>query len=149
MADEKDEYGTLKLGEIHPASHGAMTFVKEYMMNDMHRLFQIRESFASCALSGNRLAAICGETLSRILDGKPVSDRYLLGLAWTLNTMDEEDKKKYVAEQAKDKQKTRKFVSKKKIKDRVIQKPPKRGKLSLAEARRAVRTVMKKRKKKS
>jgi hypothetical protein len=43
-----------------------------------------RESFASSALEGNRLAEICGETLERIMTGQPVSDRYLLGLAWAM-----------------------------------------------------------------
>lgn len=112
--EQEDAPGTLKEGEIHPAAHGAMQFVKAYMLSDLHRLMHIREGFASCALSGNRLADICGETLSRILDGKPVSDRYLLGLAWTLNTMDEEDAKRYKTEQAKAKQKTRPYKRKSK-----------------------------------
>ncbi len=45
-------------------------------------------SFASDAIEGNRLAEICGETLRRVIAGEPVSDRYLLGLCWTLREMD-------------------------------------------------------------
>jgi hypothetical protein len=45
-------------------------------------LLALQESLASCALEGNRLAEICGETLRRLLAHEPVSDRYLLGLAW-------------------------------------------------------------------
>lgn len=44
----------------------------------------LQESLASTALSGNRSAEIMSETLRRLLNGEPVSDRYLLGLAWFL-----------------------------------------------------------------
>jgi hypothetical protein len=42
------------------------------------------EAFSSCAIEGNRLGAVCVETLRRILSGEPVSDRYVLGLAWAI-----------------------------------------------------------------
>jgi hypothetical protein len=42
------------------------------------------ESFASAAISGSRLGAICSGTIERILDRQPVSDRYLLGLVWAM-----------------------------------------------------------------
>ena len=34
--------------------------------------------FSSCAISDNRLAEVCGETLQRWMTGQPVSDGYLL-----------------------------------------------------------------------
>jgi len=43
-----------------------------------------KEALASTALSGNRLAEICMGTIDRLAKGEPVSDRYLLGLAWTI-----------------------------------------------------------------
>lgn len=48
------------------------------------------ESFASCGIENNRLAEVCGETLRRVLAQEPVSDRYLLGLVWTIRQMEEE-----------------------------------------------------------
>jgi hypothetical protein len=43
-----------------------------------------REAIASAALSGNRQAIVCMGTIDRLVTGQPVSDRYLLGLAWTI-----------------------------------------------------------------
>jgi hypothetical protein len=71
--------GELTTGEPHPAAEAA----KEWIARQPD-LYEWREAFASCAIEGNRLAEICAETLSRLLDGKPVSDRYLLGLAWAM-----------------------------------------------------------------
>ncbi len=79
-----DSAGTLKIGEVHPMASEEFKFVKEYLVNDLQGAFRLREAFASCAIEGNRTADVCGETLARIIEGKPVSDRYLLGLAWYL-----------------------------------------------------------------
>lgn len=73
--------GTLNNSEPHPAAIAAMEWIKSKKMDD---LLIWQESFASCAIGGNRLSEICGETLRRLLDGEPVSDRYLLGLAWAM-----------------------------------------------------------------
>jgi len=67
---------TLKEGECHPGAHIAYRYIK---LNASPTLL---ESLASCALSGNRLAEICYETLRRINNNEIVSDRYLMGLAW-------------------------------------------------------------------
>lgn len=75
--------GVLRLGEKHPATEYART----YLLNKS--LHQYIEPFASCAIEGNRLAEICGETLRRILDKEPVSDRYLMGLAWAIWQMED------------------------------------------------------------
>lgn len=86
----KDNPPDLKEGEFHPAAHIAMEFIKDWLKkNDV---FLIKEALASCALSGDRLAALASETLRRLLDNEPVSDRYLMGLAWTFHSIEERDK---------------------------------------------------------
>ena len=78
MSDEL-EAGTLKLGEHHPCADNAFRYIKSI---PLIKLLAIQESLCSCSIEGNRLAEICAETLRRVLAGEPVSDRYLLGLAW-------------------------------------------------------------------
>lgn len=74
--------GTLELGEFHPAANSAMTYLKSQPLGKWV------EPLASAAISGNRLGEICYETLTRLLASEPVSDRYLLGLAWTLKELE-------------------------------------------------------------
>jgi hypothetical protein len=71
----------LNAGEPHPAAYAAKAWLASLPPEE---LFMWKESFASCAIEGNRLGEICGETLGRLLNSQPVSDRYLLGLAWTM-----------------------------------------------------------------
>lgn len=87
MPKNKETKGTLKPNEIHPAADSALEFVKYFLKSDLNRCFRIRESFASTAIAGNRLSEVCLETLNRILNGDAISDRYLLGLAWTLMSL--------------------------------------------------------------
>ena len=78
--------GTLKKGEPHPAAFGA----KEYLMGlGVEKLMTYLEAYSSCAIEGNRLGEICGETLHRLIKGEPVSDRYILGLGFSIKTMEE------------------------------------------------------------
>lgn len=84
-----EEHGTLKVGEPHPASLTALEYLKTIPFSD---LYQYLEAFSSCAIEGNRLGEICAETLNRLLKKDPVSDRYLLGLAWTIRDMKENGK---------------------------------------------------------
>ena len=77
------ESGTLKAGEPHPMAQDAIKYVFSLGLDE---LFKIREAMASCAIEGNRMAEICGETLRRVIVKEPVSDRYLLGLAWYLRS---------------------------------------------------------------
>jgi hypothetical protein len=70
-------------GEYHPAADSAMAWLKGYMMQYPVDLMH-KEALASSALSGNRLAEICLGTIDRLAKGESVSDRYLLGLAWTM-----------------------------------------------------------------
>jgi hypothetical protein len=74
--------GTLGVVEHHPAAYSAMEYIRNM---DMQELLKCREAFASTAIEGNRLSEVCGETLQRLIDSEPVSDRYLLGLAWTVS----------------------------------------------------------------
>jgi hypothetical protein len=77
--------GTLRIGEPHPSAREALRHVAElgYM-----RQLTLMESFSSCAIEGNRLAEVCVETLRRVMYCEPVSDRYILGLAWAIRSMD-------------------------------------------------------------
>lgn len=80
--------GTLETGETHPSAHSAMA----YVLSQIGSLGfgYTREALASNALSGNRTCEVCFETLERIITGLPISDRYLLGLAWFLKELEEE-----------------------------------------------------------
>lgn len=73
--------GELELKEPHPAARSAMQWLDAL---GREQLSVYLAAFSSCAIKGNRLAEICGETLRRVLHNEPVSDRYLLGLVWTL-----------------------------------------------------------------
>ncbi len=77
--------GTLEQGEFHPAANSAFVYCKNALK---YKPF-LMEAFASTALSGNRTAELCYETARRLLDNEPISDRYLLGLAWTIKEMDD------------------------------------------------------------
>jgi hypothetical protein len=74
--------------EAHPAALSAIVYVLR-KINDPSLL----ESLASCAIESNRMAEICLGTINRIKHKQPVSDRYLLGLAWFLKEMEERDEK--------------------------------------------------------
>lgn len=84
MSDPIPGEATLREDEYHPAADTAMLWFKMFVLEDPARFLMIKESLASVALSGNRLAELCLSTLNRLADGKPVSDRYLLGLCWFL-----------------------------------------------------------------
>lgn len=79
---------TLKLKEPHPAIKSALKFIASI---PQEKPWAYQAAFSSNAIEGNRLAEICGETLYRLLNKKPVSDRYLLGLAWELKAMTDDN----------------------------------------------------------
>lgn len=85
---EKESRGTLAVGEPHPIAENALA---DIMGLGLNKLALYQESFSSCAIEGNRLGEVCGETLHRIMAGKPVSDRYILGLYCALKRMEEKD----------------------------------------------------------
>lgn len=77
---------TLKSNEYHPAADSAKRYIASL---GFEKIMQLQEAFASTTIEGNRLAEICSETLNRLTTGQPVSDRYLLGLAWTIKSMED------------------------------------------------------------
>lgn len=81
------QQGHILPGELHPATYSAISYLRSL---DLGELSIAMEAFASCAIEGNELAEVCHETLRRLLYGESVSDRYILGLAWTLASSKEE-----------------------------------------------------------
>ena len=81
MTSNTEERGTLPPGAPHPAARSALAWIRK---QSVPTLIQWQEAFASTALAGNQMGEVCGETLRRLLEGEPVSDRYLLGLAWMM-----------------------------------------------------------------
>jgi hypothetical protein len=81
MTTSTEERGTLPLGTPHPAARSALAWIRT---QPLPTLLQWQEAFASTALEGNQAGEVCGETLRRLLEGEPVSDRYLLGLVWVM-----------------------------------------------------------------
>lgn len=81
---EKD---TLETGKPHPAAKYAQQWIAS---QDIHKLHSWLEAFASTAIEGNHCSEICVGTLNRLLKGEPVSDRYILGLAWVMKYGDDD-----------------------------------------------------------
>lgn len=74
--------GTLIGSEPHPAAYLAQAWIAQQTPSFLNSW---REAFASSSLATNgRMSTICGETLDRLLNGQPVSDRYILGLAFVM-----------------------------------------------------------------
>lgn len=73
--------GDLEPGESHPAAYDALEYLQEINISELMIWVEV---FASTAIEGNRLGVICSETLRRLMEDEPVSDRYILGLAWTI-----------------------------------------------------------------
>ena len=83
----KTDRSILKGQEPHPAYPSALEYLSKL---GYEKLMIYQEAFASTAIKGNRLAEVCAETLDRMLLGwEPISDRYLLGLAWTIRNTEE------------------------------------------------------------
>lgn len=72
---------TLTEGEPHPSALDALEWVLSLGTKELTLQLSI---YSSCAIEGNRLGEICAGTLDRLLNNKPVSDRYILGLAYAL-----------------------------------------------------------------
>jgi len=85
MASER---GTIKEGDVHPMAVYALGYIIDL---GPEVLFRWLGALSSCAIEGNELADICGETLRRIIYKERVSDRYVLGLAWYLRSQIKDD----------------------------------------------------------
>lgn len=74
----------IRADEFHPAARSAYRWLKGFMITNRDDYLRYKEALASSALAGNRQAEICMGTIERLRTSQPVSDRYLLGLAWTI-----------------------------------------------------------------
>jgi hypothetical protein len=77
MDGNTNKRGELVSGEPHPAYFYALEYISSIPYGE---LLILRESFASCAIEGNRLGEVCAETLDRLINNLPISDRYIMGL---------------------------------------------------------------------
>ena len=77
---------TLEPTEPHPMARSALAYIRENLTA------MDTEAMASCAIENNRAAEICLSTYRRLESGEPVSDRYVLGLAWLIRGLREPPK---------------------------------------------------------
>ena len=84
MAEPVTRKTAIMADEPHPAVIAALQYLNALGFQEKQDFLL---TFSSLALEGNRLAEICYGTLRRIIDGQPVSDRYVLGLAWEINSI--------------------------------------------------------------
>jgi len=70
--------------EFHPAARSAYRWLKGFMISNPIDYARYKTAMSLAADSGNRQAQICLGTIERLRTSQPVSDRYLLGLTWTI-----------------------------------------------------------------
>ena len=87
MNKEKIEEATLKEGKYHHGARIALAYIEERQKNAIDWNV-IVGALSLTALSGNRTSDICLSTIERLRKGEPVSDRYLMGLAWIIYAID-------------------------------------------------------------
>lgn len=85
--------------EFHPAARSAYRWLKGFMVTNQADYLQYKEALAYAALAGNRQAEVCMGTIERLRKSQPVSDRYLMGLAWTILHLHNHDAMEAVAQQ--------------------------------------------------
>ena len=78
--------GNLKHGEPHPAAFSAKAWLLSIPIDTLQKYLDYFNNNTNSCLS-ERCAEICAETLRRFLNKEPVSDRYLLGLTWTIQSL--------------------------------------------------------------
>ena len=81
--------GVLGKDEPHPCALHAFEYLRSIPEKE---LLAWQESLARCATPGNRTAEVCLDTLRRFLESRPLTDRYLLGLAWMIRNNEKEIK---------------------------------------------------------
>lgn len=79
-----DDPSTIGPDEFHPAARAAYRWLKGFMITNKEQYMEYKTALAVAALSKNRQAQICVGTIERLRKSQPVSDRYLLGLCWTI-----------------------------------------------------------------
>lgn len=77
----------LRSEEFHPAARQAYRWLKGFMVASPADYSRCIIALSMAAAGENRQAEICMGTVERLRTGQPVSDRYLLGLCWTIMSM--------------------------------------------------------------
>lgn len=103
-----EEKGELNRKEPHPAAYNALEFLRSISHED---LILIRDGFISCE-HDSPLAKICLLTLDRLSRQESISDKYLLGLAFTITNLS------IIKNKQKNKTKTNKTVQTKTVRKR-------------------------------
>lgn len=81
----------IKIDEFHPAARQAYRWLKGFMISNQEDYLRYRTAIEIAAASHNRQAEICLGTIERLKNSQPVSDRYLLGLCWTILSLHQKD----------------------------------------------------------
>lgn len=74
----------IKADEFHPAARQAYRWLKGFMVTNPADYSRCMLALSMAAVGDNRQAQICMGTVERLRTSQPVSDRYLLGLCWTI-----------------------------------------------------------------
>ncbi len=74
----------IRAEEFHPAARSAYRWLKGFMVTNPEDYARTKLALEIAAESGNRQAEIAVGTIKRLKYSQPVSDRYLLGLVWTI-----------------------------------------------------------------
>jgi hypothetical protein len=97
-ANETSDPSEIRSDEFHPASRSAYRWLKGFMVTNSEDYRKYKLAIEMAAESGNRQAQICLGTINRLKYSQPVSDRYLLGLAWTILHLHDHDAMEGVAQ---------------------------------------------------
>lgn len=92
----------IKADEFHPAARSAYRWLKGFMVTNSADYARCKIALEIASDSGNRQAQICIGTIDRLRKSQPVSDRYLLGLAWTILYLHNHEAMEAIAERALD-----------------------------------------------
>lgn len=95
MASDHTE---IRAEEYHPAANSAYCWLKGFMVSNPEDYVRYKLAMSMAADSGNRQAQICMGTIERLQTSQPVSDRYLLGLTWTILSIHNHDMLEAIAD---------------------------------------------------
>lgn len=79
-----EDPATIRSDEFHPAARSAYRWLKGFMITNPDDYMRTKMALQIAAESGNRQAQVCMGTINRLASSQPISDRYLLGLCWTI-----------------------------------------------------------------
>jgi hypothetical protein len=75
---------TLEKGEWHPISGRVLDYINSFNIDELLILKNSINKIKHESGCSDKVTDVCMGTLDRIINGEPVSDLYLLGLAWFL-----------------------------------------------------------------